>query len=466
VSCHTTLMNPITDPFSETAPTLAVNANATAASLAAAKVLSIRVIGLGGAGGNAVAHMAKTDLRELHPVALHTSARILDTIQAPEKILLGADLTHGLGAGGDPSLARAAAEHDLDLLKNLCHGVDLLFLVTGLGGGTGTGIAPVLARVAKESGALVLGLATLPFDIEGARRRHQAQQGLAELKAAADAVICLPNQKIFRFVDEKTSVLESLKITNDLLAQGIRGIWQMLTRPSLIHVDFADLCAVLRDRHVESSFATAEAQGEGRAREIIEQLLASPLLEGGQALAKAEAVLVNLVGGPDLCMADVKRVMEELNRRLDNAQLIMGASIAEDWQGRVGLTLVASHRAGPEPRDAAPPVERLGSTPSIASLQVPTEIESRFLEPSQSECGASRFVPPPPPFSLDQAEQLLSRSPTGASRSGRAAVRRLQQADLPLEIVSKGRFQKSHPTIHRGEDLDVPTYVRRGIPLN
>jgi cell division protein FtsZ len=446
--------------------TAAISASTEAPSAAppvAAKPLCIRIIGLGGAGGNAVAHMAGTDLRALDPVILHTSARWLESIQAPEKILLGADLTHGLGAGGDPSLARAAAEHDLSLLKNLCQGVDLLFLVTGLGGGTGTGIAPVLARVAKESGALAVALATLPFDIEGARRRHQAEQGLKELKAAADAVICLPNQKIFRVVDEKTSVLESLKIINDLLAQGIRGIWQMLTRPSLLHVDFADLCTVLRDRHVESSFATVEARGEGRAREIIEQLLASPLLEGGQALAEAESVLVNLLGGPDLSMADVKKIMEELNRRIDNAQLIMGASVADDWQGRVGLTLVAAHRAGSECHDSAPS-DRVVAPHSTPAAPGSTDADNRFLEPNQTECGSSRFVPPPPQFTLDQAEQLLARKST----SGRvkSSMRRLQQGKLPFEVISKGRFEKSQPTIHRGEDLDVPTYVRRGIPLN
>jgi cell division protein FtsZ len=409
--------------------------------------------------------MAGTDLRELRLVVVHTSARILETIDGPEKVLLGAELTHGLGAGGEPSVARAAAEQDLALLKSLCENVDLLFLVTGLGGGTGTGVAPVLARAGKESGALVIGLAALPFDIEGARRRRQAQRGLEELKAAADAVICLPNQKIFQIVDEKTSVLESLKITNDLLAQGIRGVWQMLTRPSLIHVDFADLCAVLRDRHVESAFATVEAQGEGRAREIIDQLLASPLLEGGQALSEAEAILVNLVGGPDLCMADVKRVMEEINRRSDNANLIMGASIADQWHGRMGLTLVASHRSAPQPVEPAA-LDRFTAAASLLTPAAPTEVENRFLGPAESECGNSRFMPPPPEITLENAQQIRDRAGHGSTRMGRSVSRRLQQGQLQLEVVSKGRFEKSHPTIHRGEDLDVPTYIRRGIPLN
>jgi cell division protein FtsZ len=428
------------------------------------KPLVIRLVGVGGAGGNAVAHMAKTELRELRPLVLHTSARVLDTIEVPEKVLLGANLMHGLGAGGDPSLARAAAENDVALLKTFCQDVDLLFIVTGLGRGTGTGIAPVLARVAKEAGALVLGVATLPFDIEGPRRQRQAQQGLAELRAAADAVICLSNQKIFRVVDENTSVLEGLKLANELLAQGIRGLWTMLTRPGLIHVGLADLAAVLRDRHCESAFAAVEAQGEGRARDVIEQLLASPLLDGAQALAEADSVLVNLVGGTDLSMADVKRVMEEINRRVDNAQLVMGATVAPGYEGRLGLTLVASRRPSPEgaSSDAAPRSFPAGQRePANAP-----ESEDRFLNPAATECGPTRFTPQLPTINLEQREQLGGASSNGNGKSGRGSSRKPQQTQLPLQIVSKGRFEKSQPTIHRGEDLDVPTYVRRGIPLN
>lgn len=425
----------------------------------AAQPLSIRIIGVGGAGGNVVAQMAGSDLRQLRLVALHTSARILAATDAPEKILIGGDLTHGLGAGGDPSLARAAAERDVAILKDLCAKVDLLFIVTGLGGGTGTGVAPVLARVAKESGALVVGVATLPFEIEGPRRKRQAQQGLAELKAAADTVICFANQKIFRIVDENTSVLESLKIANEIVSQGIRGIWQMLTRPSLLHVDFAHLRGVLRDRHGESSFASVEADGEGRARELIDRLLASPLLDGGEALADAEAVLVNLIGGPDLSMADVKRVMDEINRRTDSAQMIMGASVAGDLAGKVGLTLVVSRKSSPAEAESAPP-GRFSPPLRAPGLEMPDG------NPGEDEGSSDpRFCEGARPVDLEPGDPLrgcLGRSAT----SGRGAGRRLQQGHLPLQIISKGRFEKSHPTLHRGEDLDIPTYVRRGIALN
>lgn len=452
-------MNESADPVAPVAIPDAVLGSQNSSSV---KPLSIRVIGIGGAGGNAIAHMASSDLRDLRLVALHTSARILNITNAPDKALLGSNLTHGLGAGGDPSLARAAAEHDAETLKRLCEGVDLLFIVTGLGGGTGSGAGPVLARVAKECGALVIAVATLPFELEGVRRRHHAEQGLRELKAAADAVICLPNQKIFRIVDEKTSVMESLKITNELLTQGIRGIWQMLTRPGLIHVDFADLCAMLRDRHTESSFATVEAQGEGRAREIIEQLLACPLLDGGQALSEAEAVLVSLVGGPDLCMADVKRIMEEINRRTNNAHLVMGASISESSAGRIGVTLVVSRRP-PEPMAEHPNSSNRIERGTSLTLQPPgLNSEKRFVRPPDADEPVLHDVLPPPLISSEKEKDTKGRPESKPAKNSA----RFRQPDLPLQIVSKGRFEKSQPTIHRGEDLDVPTYVRRGIPLN
>ena len=181
-------------------------------------------------------------------------------------------------------------------------GADIVFLLAGLGGGTGTGAAPVLARMARESGALVLAIVTMPFEFEGLRRQQQAEYGLHLLKSAADAVICLPNQKLFKLLDEKTSVVDGFKISNALLAEGLHGIWRLLTRTGLINVDFADLCSVTRGRHSASSFASAEASGERRAEQIVEKLLSHPLLDGGQALSEADAVLVSLVGGPDLTL--------------------------------------------------------------------------------------------------------------------------------------------------------------------
>ncbi|MCF7764964.1 MAG: cell division FtsZ family protein [Verrucomicrobia bacterium] len=426
--------------------------------------LSIQVIGLGGAGINAASHMAQSDLRELKFQALHTNARSLAHVGLENRVLFGLDMMRGLGTGGDPDLGRAAAEEEFEKLKEVCAGTDLLFIVAGLGGGTATGAAPVLARAARETGALVLAIVTLPFEFEGARRQRQAQAGFQELRSAADGVICLPHQKVSALIDENTSLLETFSITHEMLAQGVRGIWQMLTRQGLINVDFSDLCSVLRGRQAESCFVAAEARGENRAREVVDKLLASPLLDQGQALAEADAVLVSVIGGPDLTMAEVNRVMERINRQTENAQLIMGAAILPESEGAIGVTLVASRRGRQAGADlSVNPDNRLSQGPELAAAA--SEMENPFFgAPAQSR-SAPRYVAPPPNLSAERKEQLYARqSGSGGGRS-KSGLRWLQ-GQLPLEIVSKGRFEKSEPTLHQGEDLDVPTYIRRGIALN
>jgi cell division protein FtsZ len=325
-------------------------------------------------------------------------------------------------------------------------------IVAGLGGGTGTGAGPVVARLARENGALVLGIVTLPFDFEGSRRQRQAQLGLRELKEQADGVICLPNQKVFRLIDENTSVSEALRITNELLAQGVRGIWRLVTHTGLINVDFNDLCAVLRGRHEESSLATVEASGENRSHEAVQKILAHPFLDGGQALAEADAVLVSLAGGPDLTMAEVNRVMEQVNRQCENAHIIMGAGIYEQFAGKLSVTIVASRENEQEARARA--AARDGTA---------EEMDKEIANPARGRRPAQRHVAPAPELTEQQTEKLLAQQ--NGARNRRKIVA-LRQGTLPLEIVSKGRFEKSEPTIHAGEDLDVPTYLRRGVALN
>lgn len=425
------------------------------------KPLTIRVFGIGSAGCCAVDHMSRGDLRELAMTALHTNARTLESYTVQDRWLLGTRLTRGLGTGGDPELGKAVAVEESERLRSLCAGVDLVILVAGLGGGTGSGVTPHLARIAKESGALVLAMVSLPFEFEGARRQRQSQAGLHQIKAAADGVICLPNQKALQIVDENTSLVDTFRILNEWLAQGVRGIWQMLSQRGLIHVDFADLCAVLRGRHSESSFASAQAEGDGRAREVVEKLLANPLLESGQMLAEADALLISIVGGPDLVMAEVNRVMEQFNRLAENAQVVMGAAVTPEMTGLLKVTAIASRKAESAKE---PPAE---SKPNALMPEPGGELGAAFFDSSSPQRPPSRFVAPAPELTPDRAEELLSKSATngGRSRSGKAATR-WRQGQLPLEVVSKGRFEKVEPTIHEGEDLDVPTYIRRGIPLN
>ncbi len=355
----------------------------------------IKVFGIGGAGCNAVNHIARTPFEGVEFIALNTDAAALSQVTVANKLVIGSKLTRGMGAGGDPDRGRAAAEEDAAGIKALCEGADVVFIAAGMGGGTGTGASPVVARIAKECGALVLGMLVLPFDWEGGRRQRQAQLGLHEMKSAADGIICLPNQKLFQLIDEKTSLVETFAITHELLAQGVRGIWRMLMRPGLINVDFADLCSVTRGKHSENSLATAEASDEDRAREVVEKLLKHPLLDGGQALNEASSVLVSIVGGPDLTMAEVNRVMEQINRQCEGAHIIMGAAIEETFAGKLSVTVVASKRPA-----AARDEEVSTDTPDFDRHLVETPASTTVRSPS-------RFTAPAPATTQETTDKIL-----------------------------------------------------------
>ena len=418
--------------------------------------VSIKVFGVGTAGLKVIEPLIRSpDLSgDVAFVALNTDAQSLAASSALEKVHLERSLLRGLPTSRAEVPERGRPDDEqFPKLKAACEGADVIFIVAGLGGGTGTRLCPALAQAAQAAGALVLGFVTLPFECEGSRRRHLAQRGLEELKTAADGVICLPNQKVLRLIDENTSVLETFKMTNELLADGVRGVWRLLRHSGLIDIHFAELGAVLRARHAESLFAVAEGMGPARSREVVEKLLAHPMLDGGQVLGESDRVLVSLMGGPDLTMAEVNRVMEQINRHCEHAQVLLGAAIDESFRDRLAVTLVAGRR---EPDRAEP---------ENAPRSGPEELDAQLLNGSATARPGSRFVPPPPALPPEQMQQLLARqAPTRSHARKRPA--KLRQTQLPLEIVSKGRFDKSEPTIHKGEDLDVPTYVRRGVALN
>src|SRR5262252_2881454 len=234
---------------------------------------TIKIIGVGNAGAELLAALAAPEFAGAQFVAVNTDAAALAASSATVKINLESKLLRGLGSGGDPDRGRALAEEQFSTLKAACDDAKVVFVLAGLGGGAGSGISPVLARAAREAGALVLAFVTLPFDCEGNRREAQAQQALEQLKSAADGVICLPSQSVFKLIDENTSLVETFKFSGGFLVEGIRGVWQLLTRPGLIQVHFGDLCALIRDRHAESAFAFVEASGAGRSREVVEKIL-------------------------------------------------------------------------------------------------------------------------------------------------------------------------------------------------
>jgi cell division protein FtsZ len=242
-------------------------------------------------------------------------------------------------------------------------------------------------------------------------------------------------------------VLETFKLSNELLADAVKSIWSLATHKGLIDIHFAQLCELLRDQHTESSFAVAEAIGPTRSRDALDKVLGHPLLDGGALLPEADAVLVSLLGGPDLTMSEVNRVMQEINTRCEGTQVTMGAAVHPDFRDRLALTLITvRNRAEPTP----------------GSKAEPEELQNQLLSRSSSRT-SSRFLPPAPSLDPEQMRQLIARQDRGR---GRRSIPRMRQTQLPLEIISKGRFDKSEPTIHKGEDLDVPTYIRRGVALN
>jgi len=386
---------------------------------------AVKIIGVGNAGDALLGALATPEFAAAQFLAVNTDAAALAASSATVKINLENKLLRGLGTGGDPERGQALAEEQFSTLKSACEGAKVVFILAGLGGGAGSGISPVLAKAAREAGALVLAFVTLPFDCEGNRREAQAQAALAQLKAAADGVICLPSQKIFKLIDENTSLVETFKFSGGFLLEGVRGVWQLLTRPGLIQVHFADLRHLLHERHAENAFAFVEASGPGRAREAVEKIISHPLLDEGRVLAESDAVLVSLIAGKDLTMAEVNRVMEQVKRQCSHAEIIMGAAVDAALKEKLCVTVIAARQ------NAAP-----------------TGLSTRTETHTTGAASGAREV-------------VMARLPQ--KRKGNA---RPVQTQLPLTIVSKGRFDKSEPTKHNGEDLDVPTFLRRGVPLN
>jgi cell division protein FtsZ len=422
------------------------------------KALSLKVFGIGTAGVNVIEQVLTGAPSGAAFVVLNTDAQSLAASTAPEKVHLETKLMRGMGTGGDPERGRALAEEHLPKLSPLWRGADVVCLVAGLGGGAGTGISPVVARAARESGALVLAFVILPFDCEGTLRSQVAQAGLARLKEAADLVVCLPNQKAFALINEATSLLDTFRASNELLGACVRSALLALTSQSVMGLPFTDLCFLVRQRSSDCVFAVAEAAGPSRSAEALERLLAHPMLEGADFLSEAEAAAVCVMGGTDLAMVEVNRIMDQIHSRCKESPVLMGALVSPELSKRLIVSLLV---ARPEPAAPAEAESEQPASETPLSQRASGDLNEHLVNRSSPARPQSRCVPPPPAVTPERLEQLQMRQ----TRS-RKASSRLRQGQLPLEIISKGRFDKSEPTIHKGEDLDVPTYIRRGISLN
>ncbi|MBI5043023.1 MAG: cell division protein FtsZ [Nitrospirae bacterium] len=301
----------------------------------------IKVIGVGGGGCNAINTMIAAELTGIEFIAANTDLQVLSKSEAPFKIQLGAKLTKGLGAGANPDVGRDAALEDIGKIKDALTGSDMVFVTAGLGGGTGTGAAPVIANIAREIGALTVGVVTKPFSFEGAKRSQRAEEGLRELKKYVDTLIVIPNQKLLSVVDKKTPLTESFKIADDVLRQAVQGISDLITIAGLVNVDFADVRTIMSHMG-RAIMGMGISRGENRAIEAAQKAISSPLLEDN-SIEGAQGVLINITGGIDLTLHDVDAASSIIKEAADpDANIIFGSVVNPDFEDIIQVTIIAT----------------------------------------------------------------------------------------------------------------------------
>ncbi|WP_371257840.1 cell division protein FtsZ [Synechococcus sp. PCC 7502] len=300
----------------------------------------IKVIGVGGGGGNAVNRMIASEISGVEFWSLNTDAQALLQSSSPKRFQIGQKITKGLGAGGNPAIGQKAAEESRAEIAHALEGADLVFITAGMGGGTGTGAAPVIAEIAKEAGALTVGIVTRPFTFEGRRRLQQAEEGIDALQSRVDTLIIIPNNKLLSVTAEQTPIQEAFRVADDILRQGVQGISDMITIPGLVNVDFADIRAVMADAG-SALLGIGIGSGKSRAREAAMTAISSPLLES--SIEGANGVVFNITGGSDLTLHEVNAAAEIIYEVVDpNANIIFGAVIDEKMAGEVRITVIAT----------------------------------------------------------------------------------------------------------------------------
>jgi len=301
----------------------------------------IKVVGIGGAGGNVINSMIESEqINGVEFVAINTDAQDLSVNKATVKIPIGQQLTHGLGAGANPEVGRKAAEESEEVIRDNLEGADMVFITAGMGGGTGTGASPLVARISKELGALTIGVVTKPFEFEGAQRKTNAERGISDLRAEVDALITIPNQKLLDIADENMSIIEAFKMSDSVLNQGVQGISDLIVMPGLINVDFADVRTIMENAGT-ALMGIGIGTGDKRAEIAARAAIASPLIE--QSIEGAKGILFNVIGGIDLTMKEVDRaanIIRELAS--DEANIIFGTTIDRRLDGQVKITVIAT----------------------------------------------------------------------------------------------------------------------------
>ncbi|MDQ7019735.1 MAG: cell division protein FtsZ [Robiginitomaculum sp.] len=485
-----------------------------AISLTAPKVLELKprivVFGVGGAGGNAVNNMIEADLQGVEFVVANTDAQALHFSKAECTIQMGPGITGGLGAGADPEKGAQSAEDSIDEINAQIEGAHMVFITAGMGGGTGTGAAPVIARLARERGILTVGVVTKPFRFEGDRRMRIAEQGIEDLQGAVDTLIIIPNQNLFRITNDKTTVTDAFSMADEVLHSGVRGLTSLMVQPGLINLDFADVRTVMNEMG-KALMGTGEAGGEDRAVEAARAAIANPLLDD-VAIRGAQGVLINITGGADLTLHEVDEAAELIRGEVDEgANIIVGATFDDSLDGVMRVSVVATgidmNQAQKAPREtvaapmAAPrpnPVMAQAPVPPVApeppvlpTVEAPAEaapLAEEVLEYPPLDCGheeavmQSAPVKEEEPFVAERAPEELAEEQPRQSRFGLGflGLRRKPSGPPPAFIADELPKMNHHseprreapvreeeaPTAdlfggHIDEELEIPAFLRR-----
>ena len=465
----------------------------------AEEFIPIKIVSVGGAGLNVLDRIVLDGLEGAEVLALNTDVQSLASSVAAHKVQLGRTVTRGLGAGGDPEVGYQAAFESTEEIREALTGARMIFICTGLGGGTGSGAAPYVAHLAREAGALVLAFATLPFGFEGRRRNAQAREALARLNEIANAVVCFENDQMGDMVAPHAGIHQAFSKADTTISQSVRSIVNLIQRPGLIRIGFDDLLSALRSRNGRCLFGYGESDSDNRAHDALAQALKSPLMDRGRTLADAARVLIQVAGGPGMTLSEVEIVMKELDRHVsDDTQILFGTAVDGRLGDRLSVTIISSFTADEHLSQTQPPLSSAPAMPPVweQPRETPPKVEVepepaptedfQSAEPRRVEEEASlaevESVPEPSvePTSnafevLDVHEPPVHEPPVSAPRKKPAPAKeekvsaeksmQAKQEVLQFEPVNRGRFEKSEPTIVEGEDLDVPTYLRKKIKV-
>ena len=454
--------------------------------------IPIKIVSVGGAGLNALDRIVLDGLEGAEVLAVNTDVQSLASSVAAHKVQLGRTVTRGLGAGGDPELGYQAAFESTEEIREALTGARMIFICTGLGGGTGSGAAPYVAHLARDAGALVLAFATLPFAFEGRRRNAQAREALARLNEIANAVVCFENDQMGDMVAPQAGIHQAFSKADTTISQSVRSIVNLIQRPGLIRIGFDDLLSALRSRNGRCLFGFGESDSDNRAHDALAQALKSPLMDRGRTLADAARVLVQVAGGPAMTLSEVEIVMQELGRHVnEDTQILFGTAVDGRLGDRLSVTIISSLTADeglPQtqpPLSSAPPMPPVWEQPRETPPKIEVEPEPAPIEDFQPAepipieepiLHEVETAPPPSVESVSNTFDVVETSepppvttprrkpvPPKEEKPSTEKSTQAKQEVLQFEPVNRGRFEKSEPTIVEGEDLDVPTYLRKKI---